>query len=113
MGIRSGGLPDGHEVADLFGYVTDEDRARWERARERRAKPMGSARQMAQASIQAAHGLAQKGIDAKINGEQYTTSQQIREQSQSKKTRTTITETVTDFEDRDNRTPIEDLDLGL
>lgn len=114
MGVESGGLPDVNDLAGMFGYVTAEDRERWAKAREQEAKKhVSTARQMADESMQAANRLAQQGITAKMHGEQQAASQQAREKSRGKRVRTTVTESFTDFEDRDTRTRIDDPGLDF
>lgn len=107
MTSETGGLPDSDQIGDMFGYVTDEDRQRWAAARQRLStKAPSTAKQMAAAAAEAAMELGSHGIQAKLNAEHQVMARD-RNDVTTKKTKTTITETI-DFEERDDREVIDD-----
>ncbi|MFC4048382.1 hypothetical protein ACFOY4_01690 [Actinomadura syzygii] len=97
------GLPTASQLADCFGFVTPEDRARWEQARQYSQPRVSAAREMITSSLEAAAELAQQGIQAKLRAAYQVEAQQ---KERSRTTARTVTEVV-DFEDRDDRREID------
>lgn len=107
MSTNTGGLPDSNQIGDMFGFVTEEDRQRWTAARQRlSSKPPSTAKQMAADAAEAAMELGSHSIQAKLNAEHHVKARD-RNDMTTKKTKTTITETI-DFEERDDRDVIDD-----
>lgn len=100
MSIRGGGLPEKHEVSQVFGYVTDEDRERWDRARAKNTREAGTAKHMMKSSAAVAYQLASYGIQAQLNAETQVAARDRNNQNRTKVR--TITETV-DYQPRDDR----------
>lgn len=69
MGLM--GLPSGKDMAELFGYVTPEDKAKWEQDREasKQSSP-GTAKEMANKSMAPAMDMAKRGVQAQMHGAQ-------------------------------------------
>jgi hypothetical protein len=65
------GFPSKKDMAEMFGYVTPEDQAKWEKQREARKQAApGTAQEMAAKSIAPALDLAKHGIRAQMHGAQ-------------------------------------------
>ena len=70
------GFPSENEVASMFGFVTDEDRSRWERMKEASDKQLEGAREgltakgLASQSAGPMIGMAERSINAQMHGEQ-------------------------------------------
>jgi hypothetical protein len=104
MSLKRGGLPGKHEISGLFGYVTDEDRERWDKMRERNKKDVSTARHMMEKSAGAAHQLARYGIQARLNAETQVAARDRNNQNTTTRKQTrTITEETVDYEPRDTR----------
>lgn len=74
MGIP--GFPSENEVLSMFGYVSDEDREKWRRKREAADKDLQNARNgqtakgFASQFAAPAISMAEKSINAQMQGEQ-------------------------------------------
>lgn len=74
MGVL--GIPNDNELLSMFGYVTDEDRAKWNSMREASDRSLEesrngmTARDLASKSAAPAIGMAEKSINAQMHGEQ-------------------------------------------
>lgn len=86
------GFPSKRDMSDMFGYVTEEDQAKWEKQREASKKSTPStARQLASESIKPALELARHGVRAQMHGAQ-NEAQRGDQAKQRVVTRETITE---------------------
>ncbi|MFG1858903.1 hypothetical protein ACGFJT_44210 [Actinomadura geliboluensis] len=103
MSGQQHGLPSASQLSLGFGFVTPEDRARWEQAR-RYSQRKSAAKEMIASSLEAALELGQQGIQAKLRAAYQVEAEQ--QQERSRTTTRTITEVV-DFEDRDDRQEID------
>ena len=98
---KGNGLPRPSEIAFGFGFVTPEDRARWDQARQyqQEGRPRSAATEFVTSSIAAASELGREGIQAKLRA-----AHQVAAQDQTKQTRRTITQVETiDVQERDGR----------
>jgi hypothetical protein len=103
------GLPRPSEIAFGFGFVTPEDRARWDQARhyQQEGRPRSAAAEFVTASIAAASELGREGIQAKLRAAHQVAAQEERDQA--KQTRRTITQVETiDVQERDGRDRLEE-----
>lgn len=87
------GFPSKKDMAEMFGYVTPEDQAKWEQQREARQQAApGTAQELAGKSIAPALDLAKHGIRAQMHGAQ-TEAQRGAQPKQRVRTRETVIET--------------------
>lgn len=65
------GFPSEKDMAELFGFVTPEDKANWEKSREANAQANpGTAKEMADKSMAPAMDMAKRGVQAQMHGAQ-------------------------------------------
>lgn len=88
------GFPSNKDLSEMFGYVTEEDRDKWEQDREaRKKKTPGTAREMADKSIAPALDMARQGVQAQMHGAQYEAQRGAQPKQKSRVvTRETVTE---------------------
>lgn len=88
------GFPSGKDLSEMFGFVTDEDRAKWEQQREaNKEKTPGTAQDMASKSIAPALDMAKHGVQAQMHGAQYEAQRGAQPKQKSRVvTRETVTE---------------------
>lgn len=103
----------GSRLAHMFGYVTPEDRSRWEQQRAQNKPNINAAKQGAKSSVSSMMEFGDRNINAKLNAAHRIADQQRFDESHDKivntrrdpKTRSII-ETV-DYEYKDDREAIE------
>jgi hypothetical protein len=108
----------GSRFARMFGYVTPEDRSRWEQIRAQNEPNVNALRQAVQSSVGAMLEFWDRNITAKLDAAHRVVAQQQFEQSHDKIVNTrrdpksrSIIETV-DYAQKDDREEIEsDFDL--
>jgi hypothetical protein len=87
------GFPSGKDMAEMFGYVTEEDRSKWEQQREASKKESpGTAQDMASKSIAPALDMAKRGVQAQMHGAQYEAQRGAQPKQRSRVIRQTVTE---------------------
>lgn len=88
------GFPSGKDLVEMFGYVTDEDRTKWEQQREasKKENTPGTAQEMANRSIAPALEMAQHGVQAQMHGAQYEAQRGAQPKQRSRVIRQTVTE---------------------
>lgn len=66
------GFPSRRDMSEMFGFVTNEDKAKWEQERDANQKSgsSGTASEMASKSAGPALDLARKGVQAQMHGAQ-------------------------------------------
>ncbi|MET9656349.1 MULTISPECIES: hypothetical protein [unclassified Streptomyces] len=108
----------GSHFARMFGYVTAEDRSRWEQTRAQNQKHINAAVEATKSSLGSMLDFGERIVGAKLDAAHRVAAQQGFEESHDKivsehrdpRTRS-ITETV-DYEPKDDREEIEpDLEL--
>lgn len=67
MGLM--GIPTADEMASMMGYVTDEDRSKWEAKKARSDAEMQRRGQVGQSVTGPALGMAEKTVHAQMQGE--------------------------------------------
>lgn len=88
-------FPSSEETARMFGFVTDEDRARWATGREKRKmqkqqqKAEGKAPGLGANAINPALNMAQRSVDAQLRGARTAESIDTRERDQVEEVTTT------------------------
>lgn len=106
---KGNGLPRPSETALGFGFVTPDDRAKWDQARQyqQQDKTPTAAAQFIKSAIAAASEVGSEQNQARVRAAHQVAAQEERDQS--KETRRTIThiETV-DIQDRDLRHPLDE-----
>ncbi|MFD7537470.1 hypothetical protein [Streptomyces sp. NPDC059819] len=108
----------GSRLAQMFGYVTPEDRTRWEQQRAQNTPNVNAAKQGMKSLLDAVMEFGERNIGAKLDAAHRVAAQQRFEESHDKvvnhrrdpNTRNII-ESV-DYEPKDDREEIES-DLGL
>lgn len=103
----------GSSLAQMFGYVTSEDRSRWEQERAQNRKYVSAAKQGAKASMGSVMEFGERNIHSKLDAAHRVAAQQQFDESHDKivnkhrdpRTRS-IVETV-DYESEDDRQEIE------
>ncbi|AOY70967.1 hypothetical protein ARZXY2_1414 [Arthrobacter sp. ZXY-2] len=103
----------GSRLAQMFGYVTPEDRGRWEQQRAQNKKNVNATKQGAKSSLSSMMEFGDKNINAKLNAAHRIADQQRFDESHDKivstrrdpKTRSII-ESV-DYEYKDDRQSID------
>ena len=86
------GFPSARDFSEMFGYVKEEDREKWEKDRNaNKNRSQGTAADMAGRSVGPALDLAKQGVRAQMHGAQM----EAQRGSQAKK-RTVTRETVTE-----------------
>ena len=108
----------GSGFARMFGYVTHEDRSRWEQQRAQNQPKVNAIKQGVRSSVDAMLEFADKNIHAKLDAAHRVVAQQRFDVSHDKivnkrrdPTTQSIIETV-DYEPKDDRETIEpDLEL--
>lgn len=103
----------GSRLAQMFGYVTPEDRSRWSQQRSQNKQNVGASRQGAKSTVGAMMEFGDRNINAKLNAAHRVADQQRFEESHDRivnhrrdpRTRSII-ETV-DYELKDDREEIE------
>ncbi|WP_026820058.1 hypothetical protein [Arthrobacter castelli] len=102
------GLPGADQMARGFGFITAEDRAKWDQARQQQApKHVSALKEMMTSAASSASEVGQQKLQARLKAAEQVEEQEKREQSRT--TRRTINETV-DYADRDDR---KTLDTGM
>ncbi|MEU6263723.1 hypothetical protein [Saccharopolyspora shandongensis] len=103
----------GSRFAEMFGYVTPEDRSRWEQQRAQNKPKVNAIKQGAKSSVSSMLEVGDKSIHAKLDAAHRVAAQRRFEESHDKivnKRRDpktwSITETV-DYEPKDEREEIE------
>lgn len=88
------GFPSGKDMSEMFGYVTEEDRTKWEQERQARQESTpGTAHDMASKSIAPALDMAKHGVQAQMHGAQFEAQRGGQpKQRQRVVTRETVTE---------------------
>ena len=87
------GFPSGRDLSEMFGYVTEEDRAQWEKQREAgKQNQPGTAQEMANKSIAPALDMAQRGVQAQMHGAQMEAQRGSQPKQRSRVIRETVTE---------------------
>lgn len=115
---QHGGYPTPSAIAAGFGYVTPEDRAKWEQARAQGAPRQRSAvAEFVQSSVSAAGELAREGIQARLRAAHQVAAEEERDDTRTRVRRRTIVETENvNWVDRDDRRhingPDQSWDLG-
>lgn len=108
----------GSRLAQMFGYVTPEDRSRWDQQRAQNKSNVNATKQGAKSSVSSMMEFGDRNINAKLNAAHKIVDQQRFDESHDKivntrrdpKTRSII-ESV-DYEYKDDRDSI-DLDFEL
>ena len=103
----------GSRLAQMFGYITPEDRSRWEQQRAQNKPTVNAVTKGAKSSVSSMMEFGDRNINAKLNAAHRIADQQHFDESHDKivttrrdpKTRSII-ESV-DYEHRDKRAPIE------
>lgn len=101
MGIL--GFPTPGELVSMMGYVTEEDRNKWDQMKEssdkhREAGQGGlTAKNLASRSLNPALGMAEKSINAQIHGEQMAERERRRREDE---VQVEVTEKRTSFRPR-------------
>ena len=91
MGVL--GFPSGKDMSEMFGYVTDEDRAKWDQQREaNKEKQPGTAADMASKSVAPAMDMAKQGVQAQMHGAQYEAQRGAQPKERTRVVRETVTE---------------------
>ena len=103
------GFPSADEMSSMMGFVTDEDRAKWDSMKQRSDAELakrGSADSVASKGVNPALGFAEKSINAQMTAEQMAIRERARQEGEIKRTRKTlITEEETDFVEKDSGGP--------
>ena len=88
------GFPNETELASMMGFVTDDDRDKWDRMKASSDKQMEtargglSARGMASQSAAPAISFVEKSINAQMQGEQMAERSRMRQESEVEETTT-------------------------
>jgi hypothetical protein len=103
------GFPSGKDMSEMFGYVTPEDQAGWEKQREASkaaqvAKP-GTAKEMANKSIAPALDMAKRGVQAQLHGAQMESQRGDQAKTRTRVTRETVTEQSRNVDASDDSGP--------
>ena len=104
MGLM--GIPTADEMASMMGYVTDEDRSKWEAKKARSDAEMQRRGQMGQSVTGPALGMAEKTVNAQMQGEMIAERERSRADRQIKK------KTVTTFEETEHVDKDDDFQMG-
>lgn len=110
MGVL--GFPNDNELLSMFGYVTDEDRDKWNRMRESSDRSLEesrsglTARGLASQSAAPAIGMAEKSINAQMQGEQ------MAEREAKRKSRTERVTTRTRYYEEEIPESADDREMG-
>ncbi|MFB7917070.1 hypothetical protein [Streptomyces sp. NPDC056061] len=103
----------GSRFAQMFGYVTPEDRGRWEQQRAQNRKRVSALEQGTKSAGSSMMEFGQRNVDSKLNAAHRVAQQRQFEESHDKITskrrgpkNESITETV-DYEHKDDRQEIE------
>lgn len=108
---QKGGLPKEGQVAGGFGFVTVEDRQKWEQARQLQQRPESAAKAFVKGFMSGVTEYRSKLIDARLRAEQQEAVKEEHEATQAKTTRRTVKDAETvDIEQRDLR---DQLDPGF
>lgn len=105
---NTNGLPRSSDLGVGFGYVTPEDRAKWDQARSDRARNQhrSAASEFVKSSMSAMSELNREGIQASLRAAHQVAAQE--ERKRDTETRRTIVQVETvDILERDSRTPID------
>lgn len=98
------GLPRGPEVAGGFGFVTAEDRQKWEQARQAQRRPESAAKAFVKGFMSGIGEYRSKLNDARLRAEQQELAREEHERTTVKTVRKTIDDAETvDIEQRDMR----------
>jgi len=87
------GFPTSSDISEMFGYVTPEDRAKWDSQKEESDKQLDKARNgltaagLASKSTAPALGMAEKVISSRMTG----AAMEERRNTQAKQTKRTVT----------------------
>lgn len=101
------GTPQKASMLSGFGFVTPEDRMKWDQARSQlRKKNPSAAKEMVSSLFAGVSEIAQQGMQAQMRAAHQVHMQEQREGSRVEKVNT-ITQTV-DFHDRDMRPTLDD-----
>ena len=98
MGLM--GIPTADEMASMMGYVTDEDRSKWEAKKARSDAEMQRRCQMGQSVTGPVLGMAEKTVNAQMQGEMIAERERQRE-AREDKVEIRETRTRTSFVPRD------------
>lgn len=108
---QKGGLPKEDQVAGGFGFVTVEDRQKWEQARQLQHRPESAAKAFVKGFMSGATELRSKLVDARMRAEQQEVAKEEHEKAHEKTTRRTIKDAeIVDINQRDVR---DQLDPGF
>lgn len=87
------GFPSGKDLSEMFGFVTEEDRSKWEQQREAgKKKQPGTAADMASKSVAPAMDMAKQGVQAQMHGAQYEAQRGAQPKQKTRVVRETVTE---------------------
>lgn len=108
----------GSRFAEMFGYVTPEDRSKWEQARAREKKKPKALKQGAKAGMGSMMEFGERNLNSKLSAAHRVAAQEEFEESHNRVVTTrrdprtrSIIEAV-DWQERDDRTEIEpDLEM--
>jgi hypothetical protein len=109
------GFPSETELSSMMGYVTDEDREKWDRMKAASDKQLEGARNgltakgLASQSAGPAISMAEKSINAQMQGEQMAEREALRN---SRKERVERTETRTRFFEEDAPNNMDQHEMG-
>lgn len=106
---KGNGLPRPSEIALGFGFVTPDDRAKWDQARhyQQQDRPRSAAAEFVKSSMTAASEVGRERIQARLRAAHQVAAQEERDQT--KETRRTITQVETvDIQERDGRDRLEE-----
>ena len=79
------GFPSADEMSSMMGFVTDEDRAKWDSMKQRSDAELakrGSAEGVASKGVNPALGFAEKSINAQMHGEQMAVRERARKEGE-------------------------------
>lgn len=108
---QKGGLPNESQVAGGFGFVTVEDRQKWEQARQLQHRPESAAKAFVKGFMSGITEYRSKLNDARLRAEQQQAVKEEHEATSAKTVRRTIKDAETvDIEQRDMR---DQLDPGF
>ena len=87
------GFPSGKDISEMFGFVTEEDRSKWEQQREaNKQKQPGTAADMASKSVAPAMDMVKQGVQAQMHGAQFEAQRGAQPKQKTRTVRETVTE---------------------
>lgn len=88
------GFPSEKDMSEMFGFVTPEDREKWQQKREasKQKGAPGTAQEMAGKSIKPALDLAKHGVRAQLHGAQTEAQRGAQAKQKIRVTRERVTE---------------------